>query len=75
MDCVVANILMTRYNEIRLVFNKLSTKNKDLIVHASEENEIAAIELYTKDTDRSLEEMFIPRLVESHDLYINANSC
>lgn len=73
VDCVVANILMTRYDEIRLVFNKMSCKNK-LELKVEEENEMAAIELYLKNSDLPLEYSFIPRLVESHDLFISSSN-
>lgn len=70
VDCVVANILMTRYDEIRLVFNKKSDKNKEMRLMADEENELAAVELFKKNSELPLEYSFIPRLIEGHDLYI-----
>lgn len=62
---------MTRYKEIRLVFNKKSYKNEGLSINTCEENENAAIELYDKLPDHSLEDCFIPRLIEAHDIYIS----
>ena len=64
---------MTRYKEIRLVFNKNSKKNKDLKLMINEENEYAGTEFYEKQEDNSLESTFITRLVEAHDLYISSN--
>lgn len=61
---------MTRYKEIRLVYNKQSEKNEGLQVTPQEENELAAIELFEKKEDSSLEECFIPRLIANHNSYI-----
>lgn len=63
---------MTRYKEIRLVFNKNSKKNKDLKLMINEENEYAGTEFYEKPEDNSLESVFITRLIEAHDLYISS---
>lgn len=63
---------MTRYKEIRLVFNKISKKNKDLKIITDEENDYAGIEFYEKPQDNSLETTFITRLIEAHDLYISS---
>ena len=71
VDCVVANILMTRYKEIRLVFNTASEKNANMTFAAEQQNERAAVELIVKTDERPLESQFVPRLIEAHDLYLS----
>ena len=58
VDCVVANILMTRYQEIRLVFNKKSAKNEKMSYSGAEQNDQAAVELIVKKDDHPLESQF-----------------
>ena len=86
VDCVVANILMTRYKEIRLIFNAKSRKNQKMKLHVEQgagagagagskaEGKIA-IELVSKTDEKPLEAQFIPRLVEAHDLYLSQYLC
>ena len=85
---MVANILMTRYKEIRLIFNAKSRKNQKMKLHVEQgagtgagagagagiEGKIA-IELVSKTDEKPLEAQFIPRLVEAHDLYISQYLC
>lgn len=85
---MVANILMTRYKEIRLIFNAKSRKNQKMKLHVEQgagagagtgagskaEGKIA-IELVTKTDEKPLEAQFIPRLVEAHDLYLSQYLC
>lgn len=73
---------MTRYKEIRLIFNAKSRKNRGMKFQAEQgagaetgaetgaEGKIA-IELVTKTDEKPLEAQFIPRLVEAHDLYLS----
>lgn len=72
VDCVVANILMTRYQEIRLVFSTQSFKNATLQIRAVERNEDAVIELITRDSDLPLEADFVPRLIYAHQRYLQS---
>ena len=73
---MVANVLMTRYKEIRLVFNAKSRKNKKMELQAEQGGEgRIAVELVTKTDDKPLEEKFIPRLVEAHNLYLSDYLC
>lgn len=71
VDCVVANILMTRYQEIRLVFNKKSAKNEKMSYSGAEQNDQAAVELIVKKDDHPLESQFVPILVKAHSLYLS----
>ena len=71
VDCVVANILMTRYHEIRLVFNKKSSKNAGLSYTGLEQNDQAAVELVVKTEEAPLESEFVPILVKAHSLFIS----
>ena len=85
---MVANILMTRYKEIRLIFNAKSRKNQKMKLHVEQgagtgagagagagiEGKIA-IELVSKTDEKPLEAQFIPRLVEAHDLYLSQYLC
>lgn len=79
---MVANVLMTRYKEIRLIFNAKSRKNQKMKLPveqgagagAKAEGRIA-IELVSKTDERPLEAQFIPRLVEAHDLYLSQYLC
>lgn len=57
---------MTRYDEIRLVFNTDSYKNKDLSIQVKERNNFAAVELIEKNSKAPLEAQFVPRLVDAH---------
>lgn len=75
VDCVVANILMTRYKEIRLVFNTASEKNANMTFTAEQQNERATVELIVKADERPLESQFVPRLIAAHDLYLSQYSC
>ena len=75
---MVANVLMTRYKEIRLIFNAKSRKNRGMKFQAEQgtgaetgAEEKIAIELVTKTDEKPLEAQFIPRLVEAHDLYLS----
>ena len=70
VDCVVANILMTRYQEIRLVFNSKSPQNRSVVINACEKNEEAEVELITRETDLPLEASFVPRLITFHQQYM-----
>ena len=63
MDCVVANILMTRYNEVRLVFNGASHKNQHLSFDRSSP---ISVEVIIKNSEEPLEAVFVPRLVQAH---------
>ena len=87
---MVANILMTRYKEIRLIFNAKSRKNQKMKLHVEQRDGAGAgagagagskaegkiaIELVTKTDEKPLEAQFIPRLVEAHDLYISQYLC
>lgn len=72
VDCVVANILMTRYQEIRLVFSTKSVKNATLQIHAVEKNEEAEVELVTRDSELPLEADFVPRLIYAHQQYLKS---
>lgn len=63
MDCVVANILMTRYHEVRLVFNGASRKNQHLSLDRSSP---ISVEIITKNSEEPLEAVFVPRLVQAH---------
>ena len=56
---------MTRYDEIRLVFNTDSYKNKDLSIQVKERNNFAAVELIEKNSEAPLEAQFVPRLVDA----------
>ena len=67
-------MLMTRYKEIRLIFNAKSRKNRGMKFQAEQGTEAEgkiAIELVTKTDEKPLEAQFIPRLVEAHDLYLS----
>ena len=57
---------MTRYDEIRLVFNTDSYKNKDLSIQVKERNNFAAVELIEKNSEAPLEAQFVLRLVDAH---------
>ena len=85
---MVANILMTRYKEIRLIFNAKSRKNQKMKLHVEQRDGTGAgagagagiegkiaIELVSKTDEKPLEAQFIPRLVEAHDLYISQYLC
>lgn len=73
---MVANLLMTRYKEIRLVFNAKSKKNQKIKLQPEQGGEgRIAIELVIKRDEKPLEEQFIPRLVEAHDLYLLQYIC
>ena len=63
VDCVVANILMTRYNEVRLVFNGASYKNRHLSFDRSSP---ISVEVVIKNSEEPLEAIFVPRLVQAH---------
>ena len=85
---MVANVLMTRYKEIRLIFNAKSRKNQKMKLQVEPgagagagtgagtgiEGRVA-IELVSKTDERPLEAQFIPRLVEAHDLYLSQYLC
>ena len=53
---------MTRYNELRLVFNGSSNKNR----HLSFDNSPISVEVITKNSEEPLEAVFVPRLVQAH---------
>lgn len=79
---MVANILMTRYKEIRLIFNAKSRKNQKMKLHVEQRDGAGAgiegkiaIELVSKTDEKPLEAQFIPRLVEAHDLYLSQYLC
>jgi len=63
VDCVVANILMTRYNEVRLGFNGASYKNRHLSFDRSSP---ISVEVVIKNSEEPLEAIFVPRLVQAH---------
>ena len=62
---------MTRYHEIRLVFNKKSSKNAGLSYTGLEQNDQAAVELVVKTGEAPLESEFVPILVKAHSLFIS----
>ena len=61
---------MTRYQEIRLVFNSKSPKNRAVVINACERNEEAEVELITRESDLPLEAHFVPRLIAFHQQYM-----